>query len=212
MSNREAMINANLIPAGRRKAKRRRARLRIWIGACIAYGTVLLVAYTLCDATWGTDDRTLDEELERTAAVIVQSNSDILALRGTLDQARLALEANRSAGNQPDWSALLALLARSLDDELVLSQCRLISEQVAARGPAKAPPNASLGKPTRFTLRISGFGRSQAAVSRFVLRLERADLFSKVSLISTGRESFLTGKAIAFLVECSLQDEVETSW
>ena len=42
------------------------------------------------------------------------------------------------------------------------------------------------------------------AANRFVLRLEQAGLFSKVSLLDTAREPFFDKNLIAFRLECAL--------
>ncbi len=55
-------------------------------------------------------------------------------------------------------------------------------------------------------LSISGLGRSQPAVSQFVLRLEAMHLFARVTLLDTNRETFLGGEALGFRIDCSLDD------
>ena len=52
----------------------------------------------------------------------------------------------------------------------------------------------------------TGCGQSQTAVSNFVLRLERTELFDQVKLIGTSRRPFLSGSAVEFQVECFLAE------
>ena len=108
-------------------------------------------------------------------------------------------------GDRPDWSVVLALLARNLDDDLVLKRCKLEPEVVrkAAASPQHAA-GAQADEPKRFSLEIAGLGRSQKAISHFVLRLERTNLFQKVTLVKTNREPFVTGRAMAFQIRCLL--------
>jgi hypothetical protein len=54
----------------------------------------------------------------------------------------------------------------------------------------------------RHRLLLTGFGKSQESVSRFVLRLEESGVFDAVRLISSCRQTFLQGDAVAFSVEC----------
>jgi Tfp pilus assembly protein PilN len=105
-------------------------------------------------------------------------------------------------GKQPDWSILLALLASTLEDEIVLRSVRLVS------GAAEEGDQREAGAPN---LDFAGLGQSQAAVSRFVLRLEEISLFRSVKLLDTRREPFLDGHAITFRVECVLDDGGEAS-
>jgi hypothetical protein len=68
----------------------------------------------------------------------------------------------------------------------------------------RAPASQPLGAISTRLLTITGYGRSQAAVSHFVLRLEEAQLFDQVTLIKTSREPFAASDAYAFQIECSL--------
>jgi len=138
------------------------------------------------------------------AEEINSCNRRIAALKIEITKAETKVEAHRALGNQPDWSILLAMLADSLEDDVVLNKCHFATAPKApsvAAGGGDDPPGRQL-----FTLEVSGLGRSQTAVSQFVLRLEKAKLFDRVKLIKTGRQKFLTGRAIGFQLECSLGD------
>jgi Tfp pilus assembly protein PilN len=54
-------------------------------------------------------------------------------------------------------------------------------------------------------LYVSGYARSQAAVSQFVLRLDELDVFERVDLLKSGREAMFDGDAIGFQVQCSFR-------
>jgi len=204
----ERMTGANLIPAARREAKQRRARQRVWIVICCLYGALLVTGYGVCHGLLGTDDRALDNQARKAAARVSAFQRRLADLQGKLDEAQRKLQANLAVGDQPDWSVLLTLLADTLDDDLVLSQCRIQppGHAKASRGPEPQRLTKAMvtKRQDRFVLTVSGFGRTQAAVSRFVLRLEKTDLFNQVKLVKANREPFLADKAVAFLVECSL--------
>ena len=53
---------------------------------------------------------------------------------------------------------------------------------------------------------IPGVGRPQLAVSQFALRLEQTQLFAKVRLVETNRTTLDRLEAVAFVIECSLDD------
>ena len=200
------MVNANLIPAKRQQAKRRRRRYRMWVLLCAAYSLLLLGAYGLCRGVWGEGDDALDGELAKVATGIRVCQARLQALRTEQLRAQAKLEANQAVGNQPDFSALLALLSESLDDEVVLKKCQLGRGLQASTvagllgSPRAAPPPAG----DALALLVTGYGRSQAAVASFVLRLEQAELFGKVNLVKANREPLLAGQAVAFLIECTL--------
>ena len=120
------------------------------------------------------------------------------------------LSVNKAMGKQPDWSVLLVVLARELGDEIVLNECKLslLDTGKSGSGGSAEPSDHSvkdipLGQ-RRYRLDMSGFGRTQMAVSRFVLRLERIGLLEKVKLTKSNRRTFMTGKAVAFRIECAI--------
>lgn len=204
------MISTNLIPAARLAGKRRLARMRIWIRLCLTYALVLAVTVCLYRATWRTGNGAVTDELEVIRWKTANSTRSIDRLRGELCEARTALEAGRAMGDQPDWSILLALFARQLGDDIVLDECKLrlldVDRPGTGTGAASSNDSANGIRPQqkRYRLSLSGFGRTQTAVSRFVLRLERIELLKQVRLTRSDRQAFLAGKAVAFRIECSI--------
>ena len=198
----------NLIPAPRRRAKACRARLRNWLTACIGYGGLLAVIALVCQASWRSRPAALADEITRTEERIRTSERTIADLKKELAANQWKLDSCLAVGKQPDWSILLAVLADCLGDEIVLKTCQLTP---AGDSPTKRP-SASAKDPAAprargdggFVFLLSGLGRSQTAVSQFVLRLESAGLFDRVTLIKTNRETFVKGKAVAFQLECLL--------
>jgi hypothetical protein len=185
----------NLVPDERREARRRRRRSKVWVGACTLYACAWLAVYLVIQATMASDDRVLREGVEQLRTAVQAKDTAVAAMKLDLQQAVSQLQANLAVGRQPDWSILLALLSATLEDEVVLRNVHLINSVQEPSG----------GQPT-ITLGFSGLGLSQGAVSRFVLRLEEISLFRSVKLMDTRRESFMTGHAIGFRVECILDD------
>lgn len=203
------MEQGNLIPAERMARRRRKARRRMWTAICAMYAILLaagsLTAHMICPG----DARCTSEQLEATALEIEQSHDALLALSGELAQATATLEAARAMRQQPRWSRLLAELSRQLDEEMVLSRCQLVTS-VSGSGStagewkealASKPLGAFLGE-RRYRLVLSGFGKTQEAVSRFVLRLEGLGVFDQVRLANSSRQAFQAGDAVAFSIDC----------
>lgn len=217
------MVSVNLIPRDRLTRKRRRARLRMWIALCSAYALILTAGLSLACMVWGSDDAALGGELQAVVGEVEDSQRSIDELRGWLSEAQAALDASDAMANHPDWSALLIILARQLGDDVVLDNCLLTPsrldrsggasrripsprgprDEARAASPGSPPRDAASGK-QRYELKLRGFGRTQNAVSQFVLRLERIELFHEVRLIKCNRQPFLDGHAVAFEVECSM--------
>ena len=200
-----SVISVNLVPSARREAQVRSARIRFWFMACAVYGLGWLGVLVLVGATPLNDDRGLRDELRQVSSLVVESESELAALRGELAQSRAELTTSLTIGKQPDWSALLALLSTTLGDRIVLRNCKLttLHKSPSARGSVTGVAWES----TTIQLQLGGLGLAQQAVSEFVLRLEETSLFRQVKLLDTRREPFLDGDAIAFHVECLLETE-----
>jgi hypothetical protein len=206
------MPDVNLIPAARLARRRRNTRLCVWGAICGAYAMCLIAGSATLQALRANEDRGLHGQLATLTQQTEQDNAQMLECRKELAEATLALETARTIGDQPDWSRLFLGLSEQLGDELVLSQCRLatltgenrvVAEQWAESLPAK--PLGTLLTECRHTLQLGGFGSTQEAVSRFVLRLEHTGLFRIVRLVSSCRQTFLDKEAVAFSVECDLK-------
>lgn len=203
------MNDVNFIPAERLKLRRRKARRRLWAVTCGAYivllAAVSVVGRVLCPGS----DAGLAGQLADVEAQIKQSNDAIAELRGKLGNTTAALETARAIGGQPDWSRLLAGLVHEMGEELVLSRCQLVALREDGKplteswtAPMLAKPLRTLVSQHRYQLVLQGFGQTQESVSRFTLGLEGVGLFDRVRLINSSRQTFLSGQAVAFTVEC----------
>ncbi|MHC4293955.1 MAG: PilN domain-containing protein [Planctomycetota bacterium] len=205
------MIGVNLIPRDRLRKKYRKAHLRTWIVLCAAYALILGAALGAFYVLWGNHNaEELKGKREATENQIEDSKLTINKLREDLSDTRFALEASKAMGNQPDWSTLLCLLAHQLGDDIVLEGCELSPLEAGDAGTDISTILANLSNKDvplgqrRYRVKLSGFGRTQTAVSQFVLRLERIEFFDEVKTIRSNRQSFRTAKAVAFQVECSI--------
>ena len=143
-----------------------------------------------------------------------------LTARGELVRAAGELKSARAVGGQPDWGVLLTLLAENVGDDVVLEFCRLRPVGRAwnsLRGGRSYDPGTAGQAPqalddSPLLLELSGLGLSQTAVSGFILRLERTELFDRVRLIKSSRRAFLHKKAIAFQLECLLAGRGEGTY
>jgi Tfp pilus assembly protein PilN len=191
----------NLVPSHRRDAHAKASRVRAWSVGGGAYVVLLLAACALSYAIWGGDEAAVAAQSQRATRQLEESQRVIGKLQPELNETQARLDTIRAIDEQPDWSVLLRLLAKSTTDQIVLTACRLDGQPDAPRNNAR-PTTQPLG--ASHTLTVSGFGRTQASVSHFVLRLEEAKLFDQVTLIKTSREAFASGEAVAFRIECSL--------
>jgi hypothetical protein len=205
------MSDVNLIPASRVARKRRKARLCVWVTVCGMYGGLVVAGSLTFHVAHAGEGRRGAEQLEAADKQIEQDNRAMLVLRRQLAETGRALETTKAIHGQPDWSKLLTGLSAQLGEEIVLSRYQFTTftadhkaVTVEGSGSIAALPLGEFLTGCRRTLVLTGYGKSQEFVSRFVLRLEGAGVFDLVRLVNSSRQTFLSGEAVAFSVECHL--------
>ena len=189
------MKTRNLMPPYRTLRRRVRTALRWWMLAGALYALLLAGTYAACWARFRNPNPDLAGQIQAASAAIAQSRKACDVQQRILTAGLIEQAANRSVGNQPDWSVLLTALSEELGDEIVFRGCRL---------ECPLSPNGAVASPQAAQIQLSGLGRSQTAVSKFVLRLEESGLLDKVKLVRTSRESLGDASAVAFVVDCGL--------
>jgi hypothetical protein len=203
------MNPVNLIPAERRARKQRRIRSCLWTAVCGLFVALLFGGSLLLHVLHAGEDRSLTGQLAAVTQEAEQGQQTMLGLRRELAEATVALETARGIREQPDWSRLFLGLADQMGEEIVISRCQVVTltkdEKVIAAGRTESsatPPSNAFLTECRHQLVLTGFGRTQESVSRFVLRLEDAGAFDQVRLASRCRQTFLESEAVSFSVEC----------
>ncbi len=196
------MGDVNLIPAARIEKRRRKARIRLWTAICGTY-VVLLGGLALSAHTfWRDTDDSAIEKLVFMEQHIEAYSATISEFQQKLAKAQTELEAGKAISSQPDWTKLLVLLGDELREEVVLNDCQLTTLNLQ-ESLSSSPTSAYLAE-QQYKLELSGFGRTQTSVSQFVLRLEQMQMFDKVELVNSRRQAFLSNKAVAFSIKCSM--------
>ncbi len=205
------MRDVNLIPAGRLAARRHKVRLCLWIVVCGLYATTVAAGSLTFHITRAGEDHRQSQQLDVIAKQIEENGRTAADLRRQLVATNAALEATKAIRGQPDWSRLLMGVSAQLGEEIVLSRYQFATLTAAdkvvnaeASGSLVTLPLGAFLTGCRHMMTLNGFGQSQEAVSRFVLRLEGSGVFDLVRLVSSSRQTFLNGEAAAFVVECRL--------
>jgi Tfp pilus assembly protein PilN len=204
----------NLIPAWRLQKQSRLNRVRTWATVLGIYGVLLGATYVACLAFGADDGQAVLEQMRHSTERFRKAGKEIHTLRASLTEASRQIAAAHSLAQNPDWSLLLAMVARELSDDVVLDRCSLApvdtgaDEKPSAAAPAGAARAEALGAGEvlyqRYLLDLSGFAQTQMGVSQFVLRLENSRLFESVRLIKTQKRQFMDSQAVSFRIECAL--------
>ncbi len=208
------MNGVNFIPRARRELAERRSRLRAWTIGSAAYALLGAVVFAASGTAAVVEDPAVAQQLAQLPGEIDTSRRALRNVQAQLAEAHAKLDAARAVAEQPDWSVLLGLLAQSLGEEIVLTSCKLDSDALAGERPvpaqrAGAGTKASEPQPprltaARYTVLLSGLGRTQSSVSQFVLRLEGLGLFERVTILKTNREMFGEHESIGFRLEATI--------
>jgi len=200
------MLNTNLIPSYRLEARRRRRCIRAWTVGVLCYALTLVGAYAGCRVAWGVDLEAVAGRRQAVAQRIHALGQQITYVQGELAEANCSIKANEVVGGHPDWSLLLMLLARNMNDEVVLRQCALGPSKAGTEDHGPGPDNNAAGA---WRLDMTGYGRTVTSVSQYALALERTGLFQEVRLMKTVRQPFMAGSATHFQIRCALGSAAE---
>lgn len=205
------MGDVNLIPSPRLERRRRRIRMRLWTAICVTYFILLTVLALSAYIFWrDTDDSTI-EELTFAATRITDYNTTISELQEQLKKADAELKIGKLIGSEPDWAKLLVLVGDELKGEVVLDNCQFATFHKNRQDTmnnlqellSSSPPSIFLAE-RQYRLELSGFGRTQTSVVQFALRLEQMQIFDKVEVVTSRRQTFLSSNAVAFTIECKI--------
>ena len=180
----------SFIPAPRRISRAQQTRRSLWL-------VVNATAAALCVGAIGVS-RSMHQQ-----SVVSAANANEAAqarLDGIIDEQVMLAErlgvidsrllAHAEATEHPDWSILLGFISRICGDSIVLEG--FVLEQ---------------GEGTEhYEIAIAGVGRTQNAVTRFLLALERSGVFSNTALVKSGRAA---EGAFTFAIACRIGDAPE---
>jgi len=186
------MNSANLIPIARQLRNARRARLIRWAFVGGGAATLLAGAHGLLQvsaAQSASIDATQRARLENEIAEKTKAGNQ---LRREIQLVARQVQASRVVTEHPDYSVLLALLSQTASTRITLHQCAIEHPQHGEETTKNVAP----------TLRLSGFGASQSAVTSFVLRLEATGVFDQVTLLRSNEQNDVAGATTAFQLDC----------
>ncbi|MBX2852735.1 MAG: PilN domain-containing protein [Phycisphaeraceae bacterium] len=199
------MTMPDLTPAKFTKRVQTQAAVRRWLFPVVLC-TVLGVAPIVLEHTQPADThgQLAEERVQQANARTEKTKSQITSEQATLGQRQRELQAEQHLTERPDWSGVLSLVARQFGGELMMTGC-----QLAAANDSRV--RTSLG-----TLRgdvpddsvwliLSGVAGSNSDVPGLIMRLEGLDLFDRVVMTASQRETIAGGSRTTFTLACRVQ-------
>ncbi|HEX8324423.1 MAG TPA: PilN domain-containing protein [Tepidisphaeraceae bacterium] len=194
------MNRRNLLPVQRQHAKRRGRATRRWVVINCVYGSLL--AAVGCVYAWAAVDFGQPASVAAVAVDIEKANTRLTGLRQESLSLKAMLQSVADVSSRPDWSVLLAAVSQTLGDDVVLNSLTSASDSTATTPVA----SAASGEGTPRRVQIGGVGRTQQAVTQFVLRIESMGFFDRVQLLQTTPRPWQGSDGIGFQVVCTLHD------
>jgi hypothetical protein len=186
------MNSTNLIPMARQLRNARRARLIRWGVTSAAIIALLAGADGLLRLNVARSASIDATQCARLNNEIAEKTKAANQLRGEIQMIDRQVQASRVVTEHPDYSVLLSLLSQTAGTQVTLHQCAVDRPQHGEEIARNVPP----------TLRVSGFGASQSAVTSFVLRLEATGVFDQVTLLRSNEQNDVGGATTSFQLEC----------
>ncbi|WP_428937609.1 pilus assembly protein PilM [Fontivita pretiosa] len=214
-----AAASVDLTPMQRKVAVCRRRRRRRWITAAAIYSTLVLGSGGAVHSLWrhGLKDPCDTGDLPRIQTRVADLERTLKDLKRQLLQAQTLRQTALALSDQPDWSILLALLGRTVGQDVTLRAVQLQTKAAGSAGASALSGASAISGATSggwahasngdVTIAIRGVGRTQPGVAQFVLRLQQTGLFDDVRLLRTGREPLLDTTAVAFELTCTIRSD-----
>lgn len=185
------MSAVNLLPAYRIKASHRRRTHMHWTCAIIGY-TAVLVCGCAMFTSFFIVDRSESRALSELEADLASAKDLARNVSATNRGLEARLKAAALAGDHPDWSVVLALLAKSRTDGVKL-------ESIAMT------PSAGQSKGVSF--RMTGVGVARSDVTGFVSALEDLNLFDSVVAVEIRARDGTSAREYVFELLCDIKGE-----
>jgi Tfp pilus assembly protein PilN len=199
------MSGPDLTPKPFIKRVRKHEAIRRWLLPTTVCALAAIVPIFL-EISMPTDTSGLlaQERMIQAKSRIETGQTQLTAKQTMLAQRERELKAVQHLTAKPDWSAVLNLVARQFDDQLMMTGFQLDDIKNngvrTALGPlGKDVPGGSVW------LILNGVATSNSDVPGLIMRLEELGLFQRVVMTGTRREAFAGGSRTSFTLACRVE-------
>lgn len=196
------MIGVNLVPQRVIYSHMRRTRVRVWMLASVLLAGVLFAVSIAKTAAVGVDPgirRALELTIERTAT----ANAENKKIAAMLSARFAALRAAEAAGDHPDWSVVLTLLAQGTSNEIALRSVTLKPVNASQIAPTRG--NTGTAEPSQdvtHTLIVEGYAKNVLAAQSLGISLRDTGVFDRVLPPETHSGELNGLPIVLFKIEC----------
>ena len=166
----------NLLPVGLLRQRSRRRRARHWAAVLLLEVLLCALAALLLRFDYDNPAKQAREAINSTVGQIDVVSDKLASARAELQAVQQKLAVAGEVASQPDWSIVLAAVARSGLGAVELSSTQLMPPMISADGSS-----------VHYRLALLGSSATRADVTRFVQALESCGIFSQVRIGQTQR-------------------------
>ena len=199
------MTMPDLTPTKFTQRVQTQAAVRRWmvpVVMCAVLGLVPIVLEHTQPAD--THGQLAEERVQQANARIENAKPQIATKQALLSQRQRELQAEQHLTERPDWSGVLSLVARQFNGELMMTGCQLAPANDARVRNGLGALRSDVPEDSVWLI-LSGVAGSNSDVPGLIMRLEGLDLFDRVVMTASQRETIAGGSRTTFTLACRVQ-------
>lgn len=182
-----------------------RAAVRRWMVPLFACAFAALVPVVLENTqTADTSGQLAEERMVQAQARVENGNQLIQSKTALLAQRQRELQAEQTLTLRPDWRAVLTLITRQFDDQLLMTGFQLGDASDNRVRSALGSIAADTPRDSVWLI-LTGVAEANSDVPGLIMRLEELGLFERVVMSGAQREAFAGDARTTFTLACKVQ-------
>lgn len=199
------MTMPDLTPTKFTKRVQTQAAVRRWI-VPLLFCTVLALIPIVLEHTQPADThgQLAEERVQQATARMEGAKAQIIARQSLLSQRQRELQAEQHLTERPDWSSVIDLVSRQFSGELMMAGCQLAPANDNRIRTSLGPLRSDVPDDSVWMI-LNGVAGSNSDVPGLIMRLERLELFDRVVMTASQRETVAGGSRTVFTLACRVQ-------
>ncbi|MEM9346539.1 MAG: hypothetical protein AAGB26_07970 [Planctomycetota bacterium] len=198
------MTEPDLTPARFIERVKTQAAVRLWTLGVLTCMLIALVSIGL-ESVQPVDmhGQLIEERIFQAKSRIETGMAQIEIKTGILKQRKRELQAEQHLTKRPDWSVVLALVARQFNEQLLMTGCQLGEAKDSGVRSSLGAIRDDVANGSVWMI-LTGVAEANSNVPGLIMRLESLGLFERVVMTGSQRESFAGGSRTAFTLACKI--------